>query len=174
VQEVNGRFEDWQKRVQYLADAKRAPEDAAQAVVSLHEALQAEIERSVQAGEPSKLADELERKRDDADRTARATRFQDTIDAAQQQVEIAATQYADLIQSNWQTLLSEVEPSAAKVTAEYVKAHDELEAKLGPIRERWGALWSQSRQIVGHVQPFTRGDLPEPDEYTSLPLPRRA
>jgi hypothetical protein len=46
-----------------------------------------------------------------------------------------------------------------------------LEAKLTPIRERWAALWEDSRKTVGSIHDFTRDDLPELGEYNTPPVP---
>jgi len=171
IREANSLYEQWQKRRHYLAEAEQAPEDARLGVIALHDAYLAEIDRAVAASEPSTLAAELERKRDDADRDARTRSFEDTINAAERQVEIAASRYADLIADNWETLLGAIEPDAAKVAADYAKAHDELERRLAPIRERWSTLWEQSRKVVGGVADFCRDDLPDHGEYTRPPLP---
>jgi hypothetical protein len=171
VREVNAIYADYVRRTEYLADAERAPRDSQEGLEALHRAYLAEVERSSQAGEASAVASDLRAKRDEGERVHRGTAWQAAIDGARLAVEQARDRYVSFFELHYAELHAERVPEAVKITSAYAKAHEELEAKLRPLRERWATLLEDSRKTVGYLVGFVPDDLPTSGDYTKTPLP---
>jgi hypothetical protein len=171
IREANQLHEDWRKRSQFLADAKRECEDARLGVMALHGAYVEEVRRAAEAGERSTLSADLQSKRDGAERVFRGTAWDESINGASAAVAQAAEQHSSFLENNWPALIGELRPEAAQVVRDYAKAYDELRKKLEPLEGRWAELLEHSRQIIGGVHDFVREDLPALGEYAKSPLP---
>jgi hypothetical protein len=171
TREINVLYADYRKRVDYLEAAKQAPKDAQAALEALHQGYLDAVHADAQAGKPSGLAEDLRAKRDAAERDHRGTAWQEAIDGASAAVDQAREAYVSFCEQNYARLILERLPEGEQVAREYAKAHDELEAKLTPIRQHWAELWEDSRKIVGSIHDFRREDLPVGNEYHKPPVP---
>jgi hypothetical protein len=174
IKEANALQAIYASRAANLALAQRAPDDATEAIIKLHQSYLAELERAANNGEPSTVAADLKRKRDETEAAAKGADFEAIINAATVAVENARECYKAFLEDHWTELLDEIRPAAIEVVREHAKITAEAEQRLAGVHTQWALIHETSRQIVGNLDGlFRRSDLPELGDYSKLPLPPR-
>jgi len=168
--EANALAAEYRRRQDYLTEARDAPENARQHIISIHERYLAELDRCARAGEPRTEADKIKVLRDSVEAEAKSADFDAVVEAAAGALEDARQQWIAFMEKHWRTLLEGKRADSRKVVAEYAKAHEDLENKLTVIRGRWTQHYEDARKIVGNLDgQFTRDDLPPRDDFRTAP-----
>lgn len=166
----------WQKVLaarEHVAQVEKAEQQLVRDVQRAHAEYEGEMERARQAGEVSTFGPELLTKRNQLEAQAQSDLFPRQQSAAKNALEKAERTYLMFLADHSLEFVAELTPEAEKIVAEYVKASEEVNARLRPIQQRHNELLSAARLVVGNNEHFRPGDLPAPTEYREPPLPSR-